>query len=654
MKDFWWDFSQHHDLVPKGILGDAWNRVMRFAVFWSIWLWRNQKTFGEEADVADKIKEGMSRQRARKEWFRDGDANTQFFHRCIRNRQRKQEINCIEINGCQQNSVQGIKEGIAKHFEELYREEDWARPVLNGINFKQISTAQANLLTSPFSEEEIRKAVWDCGCSKAPGLDGFNFLFFIRMWEVIKKDIVDFVQEFHKNGRLVAGSNVSFITLIPKVCNPQKIEDYRPISLIGAMYKIIAKLLANRLNLVIPDVIGKQQMAFIKGRQLSEGVIIANEIIDDAKKQKRECFLFKIDLEKAFDKVSWHFLDYMLMRMRFGDIWRGWIRECLQTSMISILVNGSPTRQFKVSKGLRQGDPLSPFLFLIIAEGLNGIITKATELSLFEGVEAAKCILRTFELATGLTINYSKSQLMGVNVEEDWLDKMACLLNCKIGCLPFKYLGVPVGGNHRRMELWKPLIDTFSKKLTTWKGQRLSLGGRITLLNYVLSSLPVFLLSVYLAPKGRLEGGLGVKNMRYLNLSLLGKWWDKLAKGEGSLWYKIIKEKYGKESENWYEWVREGRGYGSNWWKDICKQGVKDNWDWIHTKDGAYTAKSGYQQLASLQNSNHRHEFSRVWNSYIPTKICRPISLIGCVYKLLTKVLVDRIKVVMPDAPNTH
>ncbi|GKV11964.1 hypothetical protein SLEP1_g23173 [Rubroshorea leprosula] len=529
-----------------------------------------------------KIKEGMSRQKARKEWLRNGDANTQFFHKCIRNRQRKQEINCIEINGCHQNSVQGIKDGIAKHFEELYREEDWARPVLNGINFKQISTAQANLLTSPFSEEEIKKAVWDCGCSKAPGLDGFNFLFFRRMWEVIKKDVVDFVQEFHKNGRLVAGSNASFITLIPKVCNPQKIED-----------------------LVIPYVIGKQQMAFIEGRQLSEGVIIANEIIDDAKKRKRECFLFKIDFEKAFDKVSWRFLDYMLMRMGFGDIWRGWIRECLQTSMVSILVNGSPTRQFKVSKGLRQGDPLSPFLFLIIAEALNGIITKATELSLFEGVEvaqngvhcshiqfaddalifgkasesnvwAAKCIMRTFELATGLKINYSKSQLMGVNVEEDWMEKMACLLNCKIGCMPFKYLGVPVGGNHRRMELWKPLIDTFSKKLTTWKGQQLSLGGRITLLNSVLSSLPVFLLSVYLAPK------VAAKDQMLQSLDSVK-----------------------------------------------LQQGVKDNWDWIHTKDGAYTAKSGYQHLASLQNSNHRHEFSRVWNSYIPTKIC------GFVWQLL-------------------
>ncbi|GLT38046.1 hypothetical protein SLA2020_238050 [Shorea laevis] len=184
-------------------------------------------------------------------------------------------------------------------------------------------------------------------------------------------------------------------------------------------------------------------MVFIRGRQLVDGAIISSEVIDEAKRKKRKSFVFKVDFEKAYDKVCWEFLDYTLLRMGFNDTWRKWIQECLQSSMMSIFINGSPTRQFPVSKGLRQGDPLSPFLFLIVAEGLNGLVSSAIEKELYKGVligdeevmvthlqfvddtiffgEASednkrviKCIMRTFELASGLKINYGKSQIVGL------------------------------------------------------------------------------------------------------------------------------------------------------------------------------------------------------------------------------------------------
>ncbi|GKV34399.1 hypothetical protein SLEP1_g42774 [Rubroshorea leprosula] len=278
-----------------------------------------------------------------------------------------------------------------------------------------------------------------------------------------------------------------------------------------------------------------------------DGVLIANEVIDEAKKKKRKTIMFKIDFEKAYDKVSWEFLEYMMQRMGFCDKWRKWIGECLRTSLVSVLVNGSPTRQFSVSKGLRQGDPLSPFLFLIIAEGLNGLVCNATQKGLLEGVEvgskglklshlqfaddtilfgeateknvlAMKGILRAFEIVSGLKVSFNKSQLMGICVQEEWLDRMAWLLCCKKGSMPFKYLGIPIGGNPRRIAFWKPLLETFNKKLHTWKGRFLSLGGRITLINSVLSSLPVFWMSLYLLPKGE---GAGVSF-----------WWDEWGEGE--------------------------------------------------------------------------------------------------------------------------
>ncbi|GKV50170.1 hypothetical protein SLEP1_g56883 [Rubroshorea leprosula] len=126
-----------------------------------------------------------------------------------------------------------------------------------------------------------------------------------------------------------------------------------PISLIGSLYKIVAKLLASRLRSVIADIIGEHQLAFIEGRHLCEGVVTANEIIDKAKRKKKKSFVFKVDFEKAFDKVNWNFLDYMMVRLGFNEIWRKWIMECLQTSLLSVLVNGSPSKQFPVSRGLK-------------------------------------------------------------------------------------------------------------------------------------------------------------------------------------------------------------------------------------------------------------------------------------------------------------
>ncbi|GLT48339.1 hypothetical protein SLA2020_219710 [Shorea laevis] len=245
------------------------------------------------------------------------------------------------------------------------------------------------------------------------------------------------------------------------------------------MYKILAKILANRLKKVLESIIREQQMAFIRGRQLMDGVVIANEVIDEAKKKKKKSFLLKIDFEKAYDKVSWSFLDHMMQKMGFCEKWRLWIGECLRTSLVSVLVNGSPSRQFKVSRGLRQGDPLSPFLFLIIAEGLNRLVSEAVKKRKLEGVEvgnrgfrilhlqyaddtilfgaatdenvwAMKGILRAFELVSGLKINFNKSQLVGICVEDEWLNKMSWVLRCKKGALPIKYLGITVGGSCRR------------------------------------------------------------------------------------------------------------------------------------------------------------------------------------------------------------
>lgn len=177
----------------------------------------------------------------------------------------------------------------------------------------------------------------------------------------MKLDFIGFLEYFHKNAKLVRGSNNSFIVLIPKKDDPSKVTDFRPISLIGCMYKELSKVLANRLRKVIHNLISDSQTTFVKGRQIMDGVLIANELLDDAKGRKKEAVFFIVDFEKMYDSVSWEFLDFMMRQMGFSDTWRKWVKECLSMPTVSVLVNGSPTDEFKVGRGLCQGDPLPPF-----------------------------------------------------------------------------------------------------------------------------------------------------------------------------------------------------------------------------------------------------------------------------------------------------
>jgi hypothetical protein len=175
-----------------------------------------------------------------------------------------------------------------------------------------------------------------------------------------------------------------FLTLIPKVSSPQSLGDFRPISLLGCLYKLVAKVLTARLSKVIGVLIPNTQSAFIKGRQLVDGVVVVNEVIDFAKKLKKECLIFKVDFEKAYDSVDWGFLDYMLRRFGFGDKWCVWTKTCVCSGNMSVLVNGSPTEEISIQRGLKQGDPLAPFLFLIVAEGLGGLMRMAVDRARFK------------------------------------------------------------------------------------------------------------------------------------------------------------------------------------------------------------------------------------------------------------------------------
>lgn len=159
--------------------------------------------------------------------------------------------------------------------------------------------------------------------------NGSTFLFIKEFWELVKGDILRFLVEFHRHGIMPRGTNFSFISLIDKCENPQGLGDFRPISLVGCLYKILAKVLANRLKRMLEGVIDERQSTFLGGRQLLHSAVVTNEVVDDAKRRRRDCLMFDVDFEKAYDSVLWEFLFYMLHCLGLHHLWIKWIKGCL-------------------------------------------------------------------------------------------------------------------------------------------------------------------------------------------------------------------------------------------------------------------------------------------------------------------------------------
>ncbi|CAL5403808.1 unnamed protein product [Camellia sinensis] len=487
------------------------------------------------------------------------------------------------------------------------------------------------MLEAEFTEKEVRNAIKSCEGNKAPGPDGFNLAFFKKCWGIVKAEVMLFFREFHQNATLVSGLNSSFIVLIPKVDSPSHLSEYRPISLIGSLYKILAKVLSHRMKQVMPQVISEAQSAFLEGRNILDGVLIANEIVDGWRKFNRKGLVLKLDFEKAYDSVNWEFLFSMLSNFGFGNRWVKWLKTCVTSTKVSVLVNGSPTEEFCPQRGLRQGDPLSPFLFNIVAEGLNILFERAKEMGLIQGVAIGnngvrvthlqfaddtiifceaewvevvtiKRILRCFEILSGLKINYHKSVIAGIGVEEGLMQSFAAKLNCVHQNLPLKYLGLPLGANPSRLSTWKPVLDKLKQKLSTWKRRLLSFAGRLTLIKSGMSNLPTYYLSLFKIPEGvakeidkiqakflwggsdlrrkvhmvswenitksKTLGGLGIRRIIDMNKCLLLKWWWRFGVENHSLWKEVICSKYNMGGGRWLPDL-EGRGRGSKIWSDI-------------------------------------------------------------------------------------
>ena len=226
-------------------------------------------------------------------------------------------------------------------------------------------------------ENEIKDAFFSMDPNKAPGSDDMSPLFFQRFWTIIKQDLVNTIQGFFHNGVILKAINHTIISLIPKVDCLIEINQYRPISLCQEVYKAIAKILVKRMQPFLRSCISKNKSAFIPGRQILANVILSHELMHflKNKRQGKEGYMaVKMDVSKAYDRVEWQFLKAIMENMGFCSKWIGWIMSCISTVTYSFNNNGEHKEYITPSRGIRQGDPLSPYLFLMCSEGFSNLL----------------------------------------------------------------------------------------------------------------------------------------------------------------------------------------------------------------------------------------------------------------------------------------
>lgn len=556
--------------------------------------------------------EGMERQRSRIDWLKSGDKNTEFFQAKAKARGRTNRIRALRTADGSLATDQGVMEQMASDFfRDLFTAQEHFQPdlICQYIPCK-VSAQMGETLERPYTEEEIKVAIFQMKPGKAPGEDGFTAEFFQKHWELVQNNVTQAVLSFLNGGDMPEVINRTILVLIPKVANPQELTQFRPISLCNVLYKICSKAIANRLRLVLDAVVSLEQSAFVPGRLITDNVLVAYECIHYLrnKKGKTGACAIKLDMAKAYDRMEWRFLHDVMGALGFPDGWRNVVMRCVTLVTFSVRVNGNFSPCFKPSRGIRQGDPISPYLFLLCAEGLTSMLKARGPQFISRGVRvschapwishllfADDCliftqaskrgtdriaeILDTHNRGSGQLVNKQKSAVFfSANCEDAAKDEVRQALQIPTEALGERYLGLPTAIGKVNDGAFNYVSDRIRNFVNGWGEKTLSCAGREVLLKANAQAVPTYPMSCFKLPanickkmrtyisnywwgssinnhkihwqrwskltRSKADGGMGFRDLPLFNQALLGKQGWRLLMRPESLCARVLKGKY--------------------------------------------------------------------------------------------------------------
>lgn len=474
------------------------------------------------------------KQKARVKWLKEGDCSSRHFHSIVKDKHRRQRLHGIyREDGTYCDTSDSIGHAAVKYFTRMFtaQQVDDATMFLSSI--PSLITAEDNLmLTAIPSLEEVKEAVWSLDPHSAAGPDGFNGWFFRTWWEIICVDVYKAVQEYFLGFPVPRAMAHSMIVLIPKGTSQRTFSDFRPIALSTFMSKIQTRIIATRLNTLLPKIISPEQAGFQKGRGITEHVLLANELIHWLDKGTRpNKAILKLDMAKTFDIVNWQYLQSIMKCFGFSSWFITLVLNHLEGTHISILVNGLPHGFFRPTRGVKQGDPLSPLLFILAAKGFSrGLkhlidqnvilpysigripmtishLSYADDLLIFlaasrHNLHNFKQFLSTYERVSGQAVNWHKSSVVYSDaVIVSQRQTFTTLLGMRQSNLPMKYLGSYLHKGITRTHHCHELLNHVDSKLNGWHAKLLCFAGRIVLIRPILLSIPLHVLAASSIPR---------------------------------------------------------------------------------------------------------------------------------------------------------
>lgn len=556
------------------------------------------------------------KQRAHTNWLNKGDRNTSFFHASCSERRRRNRINKLRREDGswveREEREEDKRAMIIEFFKQLFTSNGGqnSQKLLDVVD-RKVSGAMNESLRAEFTREEVKEALDAIGDLKAPGPDGMPAGFYKACWDVVGEKVTDEVLEVLRGGAIPEGWNDTTIVLIPKVKKPELIKDLRPISLCNVCYKLVSKVLANRLKKILPDVISPAQSAFVPGRLIYDNILIAYEMTHYMRNKRSGQVgyaAFKLDMSKAYDRVEWSFLHDMMLKLGFHTDWVNLIMKCVSTVTYRIRVNGELSESFSPERGLRQGDPLSPYLFLLCAEGFSALLSKTEEEGRLHGIricqgapsvshllfaddslilcranggeaQQLQTILQIYEECSGQVINKDKSAVM-FSPNTSSLEKRAVMaaLNMQRETTNERYLGLPVFVGRSRTKIFSYLKERIWQCIQGWKEKLLSRAGKEILIKAVAQAIPTFAMGCFELTKDLCDqiskmiakywwsnqekdnkmhwlswnkltlpknmGGLGFRDIYIFNLAMLAKQGWRLIQDPDSLCSRVRRAKY--------------------------------------------------------------------------------------------------------------